>query len=115
MPAGTSNLSRFTARALEIAEAAGWPALTGSQKQVAWAQDIRMTAVAAIVHSADGEQKARPYIEAALARTEARWWIDRRDLLKPIRSWVDLVEGPGVARATYGSLLHQLIPDTEPT
>ncbi|MEU1813245.1 hypothetical protein [Micromonospora aurantiaca (nom. illeg.)] len=95
-------------RALVIAEAAGWPALSGSDKQVAWAQDIRMTAVAAIVDQAGDDEAARPFIASALARTEARWWIDRRGFVQPLRGLRDLIDEPGVARATYGSLLDAL-------
>ena len=49
------------------------PALTGSERQVAWAENIRSQRLAATV---------RKDLEAARrfsAQAEAKWWIDNRD------------------------------------
>lgn len=50
------------------------PPLSGSAKQVAWAQTIRDQAVVKL-----GDRLQDPAVLAALAgRTEAGWWIDHR-------------------------------------
>jgi hypothetical protein len=75
--------------------AAGLPALTGSPKQIAWAETIRATALAAIereeAQMLAGLPALTPEIREevcdALAliaseprgQSEARWWIDRRE------------------------------------
>ncbi|CAM5628505.1 hypothetical protein [Streptomyces griseomycini] len=69
------------------AQAAGWPALTGSERQVAWAETIRAAAVVKVRESATWWPEKYPevtgdpagIIEAAmLAQTSASWWIDNR-------------------------------------
>lgn len=72
--------------AAETAGALGLPALTGSEKQVAWAVSIRQKALdeALAPHGgslANLNDKGRAVLAAAMAKlpTEARWWIDHRD------------------------------------
>lgn len=48
------------------------PALTGSEKQVSWAETIRVESLA-LLHRAD---PARVVIFAAIV--DAKWWIDNR-------------------------------------
>jgi hypothetical protein len=68
------------------------PALTGSDKQVAWARQIRAEKLAAIMafiaanrekapeaRREEYDTQAAPTVQAILAKGEARWWIDRRD------------------------------------
>ena len=50
----------------------GLPQLTGSDKQIAWATDIRARALRLL--PADRSDKLRP-------ETSARWWIDHRNML----------------------------------
>lgn len=61
---------------------AGLPELTGSAKQIAWAEQIRAKVVAKI-----GEDEFLPdrideyratILAAAATKTSAAWWIDRR-------------------------------------
>lgn len=61
------------AAAHAIADAQGWPRLTGSPKQIAWASEIRITA-----------QAAWPDAEfaKALAVPMASWWIDQRSTIE---------------------------------
>lgn len=72
---------------------AGLPALTGSEKQVAWAETIRAEKLGAIQEAIEELQgqcpKAKwPEVEGKLvaatdalqAQTAASWWIDHRDL-----------------------------------
>lgn len=93
-------------KAEQAAQQSGLPALTGSDKQIAWAYDIRSKRIEALNISADkartilarvanGEaanadpaevQAAKVECEdnlasitAILAITEARWWIDHRN------------------------------------
>jgi hypothetical protein len=54
------------------------PALVGSDRQVGWATTIRAGRMAALVTaSATGEAVA---LHRLTAITEAKWWIDHRDL-----------------------------------
>ncbi len=77
--------------AAEAAKAGGLPALTGTPKQVAWAESIRAKqsqdlnaldaalAAAPATADADAVRIGREIIAAMLARTSARDWIDGRD------------------------------------
>ncbi len=71
--------------AAKAASEAGLPELTGSEKQVAWAETIRMKVIAqaeeAIARTATTpERKAQvaPLLAKLTAQTNAGWWIDRR-------------------------------------
>lgn len=76
------------------AEAAKWCAdngcatLTGSDKQVSWAETIRREAIAGLEIAAGmipadapeaARRQAREVIDGAKAETRASWWIDNRD------------------------------------
>jgi hypothetical protein len=90
------------AQAQQAAQAQSLPQLTGSDKQIAWASDIRqqmLVAIAdlrvqakkAIEHPERDPQGTAPVVLAVLdeilkTRTEARWWIDSRNT-----NWVQLV------------------------
>lgn len=78
--------------AAELASAEGLPAMTGSEKQVAWATTLRQQTLDKLIERAAGlarlpgtaeqhqeldDLAARARV-ALVARTEARWWIDRR-------------------------------------
>lgn len=69
-----------------VAELGPLPALTGSEKQVAWASKIRSAALSELLDwlttSIKPEQRdiGKACISAfAQANTDASWWIDRRD------------------------------------
>lgn len=93
-------------KAEQAAQQSGLPALTGSDKQIAWASDIRSKMIEALNLAADrartilmridnGEAATADLakvsaaknecednlasITAILAITEARWWIDHRN------------------------------------
>ncbi len=51
------------------------PLLTGTDRQVSWASTIRTNRLAVLINSNSGA-----YCYACLQITEAKWWIDRRDL-----------------------------------
>ncbi len=54
------------------------PALTGSDRQIAWASTIRAKRLATVVaSSAIGAESDH---RACLLVTDAKWWIDNRDL-----------------------------------
>lgn len=63
------------------------PALVGSDKQVAWAQDIRSKAVQALYNRAtsapnyaDNAARMEAGMRTVLTeRTDAKWWIDSRN------------------------------------
>lgn len=83
--------------AAEQAKKAGLPELKGSEKQVAWAESIRKSALAAPKNcvlpaeafeakNPDAEQRAfYAVVSSARSRleneTSAKWWIDNRDIV----------------------------------
>lgn len=54
------------------------PELVGSNRQVAWAMTIRASRLAAII--TDSAQGNSDQVSACLPITDAKWWIDHRDL-----------------------------------
>lgn len=80
-----------SAAAAEQAKASGLPALTGSDKQIAWAETIRakaadqLAALSAKLDSAPASANqtaisiAREIIASTIALTNASAWIDSRD------------------------------------
>lgn len=70
------------AEAAEASKAAGMAALTGSAKQIAWAEDLRsetMDAIAALKTRTDDEAARKDRVIAYLGGiTSAEWWIDNR-------------------------------------
>lgn len=80
-----------SAAAAEQAQAAGLPALTGSPKQIAWAESIRAKqvaqlqaldaklAVAPATANTEAVRIGREIIASMIARTDAKAWIDGRD------------------------------------
>ncbi|MGI5214937.1 hypothetical protein [Plantactinospora sp. CA-290183] len=75
-------------RAATVAAAAGWPPLTGSPRQVSWAETIRADQLAAAhaeisVHTSVPDpvrdEVAAVYAEILLRHTDASWWIDNKD------------------------------------
>lgn len=70
------------AEAAEASKAAGMAALTGSAKQIAWAEDLRsetMDAIAALKTRTDNEAAHKDRVIAYLGGiTSAEWWIDNR-------------------------------------
>lgn len=56
----------------------GLPRLTGSDKQVRWAEQIRDKAAADLNGLAEKNQTLKPIIEKILSRPSAGWWIDCR-------------------------------------
>jgi hypothetical protein len=94
----------LAARATAVAAGQGWPALTGTERQVPWAQDIRATILARLAEQITDEATLAVYATAALRQTAAGWWIDRRGLATPVRNLLDAVAEPGAARANHGSL-----------
>jgi len=72
------------------------PVLAGSDRQVAWATTIRASRLATM--TADHEAAAG--WQACLAATDAKWWIDHREL-----SNADLLAIAATASARVGSLV----------
>ena len=71
------------AAAKESAEKQGWPALTGSEKQVAWANSIREKSISKWRSMLKGDAAAAfeeflPWL--LTTRSSAVWWIDHRDV-----------------------------------
>ena len=76
-----------TAAAAAVAAAQGLPALTGSPKQIAWAESLRRVllalidaALAGAALTAEERAEAARVVAAIQARADARYWIDRRDV-----------------------------------
>ena len=62
----------------------GWPTLTGSEKQVAWANDIRDRAIKALdsLRGYATDKKGKDFIKTTesdiKSKTDSRFWIDNR-------------------------------------
>lgn len=75
------------AAAAETAGKLGLPAITGTEKQVAWATTIRQRAIDNALLASAGRtssgmtDKGRAFIAGIIAQmsAEAKWWIDHRD------------------------------------
>jgi len=76
-----SELDKLTEEARATVSSAGieLPALTGTEKQIAWAEDIRIRGAAMFV-KAKAQQKAWDLFNS---KTDAKWWIDNRDYCDP--------------------------------
>lgn len=80
---GMSSHDRINSTSSEAARAAGWPDLTGSAKQISWANTLR----AEKMHGFEAEVAAKsfPTTEAAwyrdvlLRETRASAWINRKE------------------------------------
>lgn len=76
------------------AEREGWPALTGSAKQIAWAQTVRAGAVDDLAQRVKAAYAATPALIATATALlvghsrDATWWIDHRDLFR----WLDVIK-----------------------
>lgn len=76
------------AEAQTQAKDAGMPVLTGSEKQVGWASDIRAKAITDLRERVGGEQAER-IIAALIPHATAKWWIDNRyDLVGAVRGLI---------------------------
>jgi len=80
-----SDCYRAEQTAAAVEANAGLPALSGSEKQIAWAESIRAKAVASleearaqINHEHPLATRAGELIDDVLAQSEARYWIDNR-------------------------------------
>lgn len=77
-----------------LAEREGWPALTGSAKQIAWAQTVRAGAVDDLTQRIKAAYAATPALIATATSllvehsTDATWWIDHRDYFR----WLDVIK-----------------------
>jgi len=95
---------RDAARATKSAESAsanavgGMPTLTGTPKQIAWAETLRAEVAAKllplraqIAERADGNPRVARAMVAAIdgvmAHTDAKWWIDQRNVTYN-RAWI---------------------------
>lgn len=56
------------------------PPLTGSDRQVAWATSVRASRLAALIAEPDNIETNASL--TCLVITDAKWWIDHRDLAK---------------------------------
>ena len=79
-----------SARAAAHAAAEDWPELSGTPRQVAWAQTVRADAAAAYNQRADRvgpptTQELRQFWRRTVVSryTDASWWIEHRDMTTP--------------------------------
>lgn len=59
--------------------AQGWPSLTGTEKQVAWATTIRAEMIETLLIDSDAD--------VLIQQTEASWWIDHRHETPEVLAW----------------------------
>lgn len=77
----------------------GWAQLTGSEKQIAWAAQIRETAIKSImarVKPEAAEMAAKVAVALTERHTTAGWWIDHRDDTREI-----IAEFTAIAKEMY--------------
>ncbi|MET9776097.1 hypothetical protein ABZ023_17885 [Streptomyces sp. NPDC006367] len=83
-----AQLEKENAKNAAAAKEAGWPALTGTVRQVAWAETLRTKAVEELRGTAgwwaekypEALGDPGPFIETAMLAVEsASWWIDNRN------------------------------------
>jgi len=85
------------AAAAETSATQGWPALEGSEKQIAWATTIRAEKL---------ERLLLPILAGALLeQAEARWWIDHRTESPEILAWRAVGEPAEPTRAVFVATL----------
>ncbi|WP_275466337.1 hypothetical protein [Streptomyces noursei] len=78
------------AQAAAASAAQGWPDITGTPRQTAWATTIRADAIAAMrdrlaakCTTESAEELHRRWTAAALRQTDAAWWIEHRASILP--------------------------------
>ncbi|MEU7590601.1 hypothetical protein AB0A95_30465 [Micromonospora sp. NPDC049230] len=78
----STGRAELNARAADVAEHAGWPQLTGSARQVGWAQTIRVDMLTALADTLAATAPASVvgqvtslYTAVLLRQTDAPWWI----------------------------------------
>lgn len=87
---------RLAEEAEEARAEKGWPTLTGSEKQVAWANSIRDKQVAALMshyrpRPGSEEEYNRCMLDFVIRHPDARYWIDRQDFKAIAESFVAFV------------------------
>ena len=94
------QIQLWNEQALENATRKGYPELVGSERQVAWALNIRDRVNLDLPpdHPLFADESFQPYLEAILSlreklasNAEAAWWINKRRKLQG-KSLIDLVE-----------------------
>lgn len=81
----------------------GLAQLTGTEKQVKWANDLRAEFIskvkAGIPATEDGQKALALLMEAVNEKTEAKWWIDNRSNLKGAinQVYMEKVKAAGLA------------------
>lgn len=81
---GKCKAKRENAQLAVSASAMNLPALSGSEKQIAWAGKIRLQMIETIRRVTDIDNldpRSRSMFDELKGKTEARWWIDRRDVV----------------------------------
>lgn len=106
------------AEALESARQNGWPELTGSAKQVAWATAIRKKEIESL-RARSWHEKHAPLAAEAIdyiirEKTTAAWWIDNQGM-PLLRLIADLVKNPEqmAADQTEAQLASEAAAETE--
>jgi hypothetical protein len=80
----TTTWSREARQAATDAVLGTAPALTGTERQVAWAQDIRSQVIRALAQASASERVFTRRVAKFLAIRAAAWWLDRRDLVRAL-------------------------------
>ena len=82
-PCAECARAETTKRAAEASHEAGLPALSGSEKQISWAEAIRVKmlsdADAFIAKLPQDDPRTKKVHAAIRAQAEAKFWIDNRD------------------------------------
>ncbi len=82
-----AELREISTKIAEASTELGLPALTGSEKQVVWAEILRQQRIKSSAEDfarfyerhADLKDRAEPVLDWLLTQTSAKWWIDNRN------------------------------------
>ena len=107
--------------AAETAGKLGLHELSGSEKQIAWANTIRQQAIDKALASAGGSlanlnDKGRAFVAGVLAKmsAEAKWWIDHRDYAAHlVREEIDCANWARLDDATRAAHMDKLRAEAE--
>lgn len=84
------------------------PKLSGSEKQIAWAEKIRNKRETQLQELVRDEPKLQPMADEILGKTDSRFWIDNREL-----SASDLIQKLNSLKSTDAQERRKLVPQSQ--
>lgn len=87
---------------------AALPKLSGSEKQIAWAEKIRNKRETQLQELVREEPKLKPFADEILGKTDSRFWIDNREL-----SAGDLIQRVNSLKSADAQERRKLVPQSQ--